>query len=131
MSKVVFPRGLASPVECGCAFLLPLSRQGARTSSLCLRGSVQLLTPREQNGAVCQCCPGALCVEDRRARCYTNTAGVMKVAAGAGIAPASAAFQTAAHLSEPSSDDGILDLGFRIVDLAPRLRAGANLKSSI
>jgi hypothetical protein len=38
------------------------------------QSGVHLLTPREQNGAVCRCRPGALCVEDRRARCYTNTA---------------------------------------------------------
>ncbi len=37
----------------------------------------------------------------------------VKVAAGAGIAPASAAFQTAAHLSEPSSEGE----GFMILDL--------------
>ena len=38
-----------------------------------------------------------------------------KMAAGAGIAPASAAFQTAAHLSEPSSEGK----GFKIYDLDP------------
>ena len=37
----------------------------------------------------------------------------LKVAAGAGIAPACAAFQTAAHLSEPSSDGW--EWSFRVV----------------
>ena len=32
------------------------------------------VAPRERSGAVCRSCPGALCVEARRARCYTNTA---------------------------------------------------------
>lgn len=51
------------------------SREDSHLEPLASRASVQLLTPREQkSGAVCRCCPGALCLEDRRARCYTNTA---------------------------------------------------------
>jgi hypothetical protein len=95
-----------------------------------------------KSGAVCQCCPSAFCLEDRCARCYTNTAklardptgprlcksprmpqspaaladalpmlrgdlqsaGPSKMAARAGIAPASSRLQRAAHLSELSDD---------------------------
>ena len=50
--------------------------------------------------AVCRCCPGALCLEDRHAGCYIKTA---EKVAGVGSAPTYAELQSAAHLSEPSS----------------------------
>lgn len=46
-----------------------------------------------ENGAPCRCCPGAVCLEGRGARCYTNDA---KLVAGLGIAPRSSALQAAA-----------------------------------
>jgi len=59
-NEMVFPRGLAP-----------------RTSAFALRRAwlLHFGNMNGENGAVCRCCPGALCVEDRRARCYTNTAG--------------------------------------------------------
>lgn len=76
-----------------------------RTSSFRLRRAACIsLTPwKLTKRAPCRSCPGALCLEDRRACCYTNDA---KVVAASGIAPDSPRLQRGANLSQLHSQNG-------------------------
>ena len=86
------PQGMALPR----GFAPRASAFAERRAGLLHFGSV------EMDGAPCQCCPDASGLEDRRAAVAPKTRCFVKVAAGAGIAPASSGLQPVAHLSEPS-----------------------------